>query len=671
MGPRRTKAKPDQEVIAAPAEKEGAQSAAASHYLVVARRYRPQTFGDLVGQEHVASALSNAIRHGRVGHAYLFTGARGVGKTSTARIFAKALNCQQGPAPEPCNRCEICMSISNGEDVDVLEIDGASNRGIEEIRQLRQSIAVRPSRSRYKIYIIDEVHMLTKEAFNALLKTLEEPPEHVKFIFCTTEPNKVPITILSRCQRFDFAGIRTTEIVDRLRTIAESEHVAVEDGVLDLVARKAAGSMRDAQSLLEQLLSFAADRLTLDDANRLLGLAGTDAIEAMAASLMARDAAAALTELHRLLDAGADAAILMEQLLAFYRDCLVATLGCKADVLLTLGAGQLDRASELGRSTGLHRLMASMQVLDHALARMRLVTHDRIIAELALVRLAMLDEMEDLQQILAELRSRPGRSIAPPTSTSPASAGHRHGESLSGVLSRVEPSLPKIASAPRSENESSLAAALSKETRPTFVPAAGDTSRPSRPAPPASHKTVEGGQPSAETAGIAEAPHIPQTPQPIVRQGPAENPLELWTNAVESLPVMLAEQARQFDRVAWAEGGRLTVFFRPQAEFSLNFCNRPENRTRIEAALRRSAGTHVAVEFVPAPTSSPQAKRTSGPVGHQQLFDIVQNPLVRKAIDVFGAEPTQILPPATRRPEQMPFSEEESFPSDTAGPEDD
>ena len=181
-------------------------------YVVVARRYRPQTFDELIGQEHVARGLSGAILSHRVGHAYLFTGARGVGKTSAARILAKALNCVHGPTPTPCNQCDICRSISAGDDVDVLEIDGASNRGIDEIRQLRQNVNVRPSRARFKIYIIDEVHMLTREAFNALLKTLEEPPEHVKFIFCTTEPEKIPITILSRCQRYDFAGIQADSI---------------------------------------------------------------------------------------------------------------------------------------------------------------------------------------------------------------------------------------------------------------------------------------------------------------------------------------------------------------------------------------------------------------------------------------------------------------------------
>ncbi|MCA9212148.1 MAG: DNA polymerase III subunit gamma/tau, partial [Planctomycetales bacterium] len=218
-------------------------------YVVVARRYRPQAFGDLIGQGMVAQALKNAISTDRVGHAYLFTGARGVGKTSTARILAKALNCSSGPTTEPCGTCDICLQIASGDDVDVLEIDGASNRGIDEIRQLRSNVGIRPSRSRFKVYIIDEVHMLTKEAFNALLKTLEEPPEHVKFIFCTTEPGKIPITVLSRCQRFDFSPVDTDDIARRLKFIVESEGAKAEPEALELLARRAAGSMRDSQSL--------------------------------------------------------------------------------------------------------------------------------------------------------------------------------------------------------------------------------------------------------------------------------------------------------------------------------------------------------------------------------------------------------------------------------------
>jgi len=226
------------------------EAAAPAEYTVVARRYRPQQFADLVGQEPVARALMNAIQSDRVAHAYLFTGVRGTGKTSAARILAKALNCAKGPTPTPCDQCEPCQAIAAGEDIDVLEIDGASNRRIEEIRELRQNVGTRPSRSRYKIYIIDEVHMLTREAFNALLKTLEEPPPHVKFIFATTEVDKLPLTIRSRCQRFDFTGIPSAKIVNRLKQIVAAEGKRADDDALAVVARRAGGSMRDAQSVL-------------------------------------------------------------------------------------------------------------------------------------------------------------------------------------------------------------------------------------------------------------------------------------------------------------------------------------------------------------------------------------------------------------------------------------
>src|SRR5688572_2548889 len=260
----------------------------ASEYVVVARRYRPQDFGQLVGQSQVSQALANAIATNRVGHAYLFTGARGVGKTSTARIFAKALNCVNGPTITPCGQCDICEGIASGGDVDVLEIDGASNRGIDEIRQLRSNVNIRPSRARFKIYIIDEVHMLTNQAFNALLKTLEEPPEHVKFIFCTTEADKIPITVLSRCQRFDFAPLQSQAIVERLAHICSQEGVSAEPAALQILARRANGSMRDSQSLLEQLLSFSGKALTAADVHRLLGTAQAGRLSAIAGALANR-----------------------------------------------------------------------------------------------------------------------------------------------------------------------------------------------------------------------------------------------------------------------------------------------------------------------------------------------------------------------------------------------
>ncbi len=381
-----------------------AHDQSSGHYVVIARRYRPQGFEELVGQEHVAKALQQAIASDRVGHAYLFTGARGVGKTSAARILAKALNCVHGPTPTPCNQCDVCLRVASGDDVDVLEIDGASNRGIDEIRQLRQNVAVRPSRVRYKIYIIDEVHMLTKEAFNALLKTLEEPPEHVKFIFSTTEPQKIPITILSRCQRFDFAGISSAAIQARLAQIAESEGVAVDPEALQILASRAAGSMRDSQSLLEQLLAQGSERITAHDVNDLLGIATAERLGGLVRRLVERDAAGALAELDATLQRGVEVGLLLDQLVGYFRDAMAAAVGCSAERMLYALPSQGEEVSQVARQLGLSTILAIEQILDQTAARMRVSMHGRTLVEMAVVRICQLGELDELATLMAELR---------------------------------------------------------------------------------------------------------------------------------------------------------------------------------------------------------------------------------------------------------------------------
>src|SRR3954453_6795041 len=376
----------------------------AAEYTVVARRYRPQQFAELIGQEHVAQALVNALQSGRVAHAYLFTGARGVGKTSAARILAKALNCVEGPTPTPCNKCDVCLRVTAGDDVDVLEIDGASNRGIDEIRQLRQNVAVRPSRVRYKIYIIDEVHMLTKEAFNALLKTLEEPPEHVKFIFATTEPQKIPITILSRCQRFDFAGVSSSAIQARLAQIAAAEGVAVEPEALQILASRAAGSMRDSQSLLEQLLAMGHERITASDVNHLLGIAPAERLSGLVQHLVARNASAALAELDATIESGVEVGLLLDQLVGYFRDVMTTVVGCGPDQMLYALPSQAAEVAEVGPQLGLSTVLAISQILDHTGARLRVSMPARTLVEMAIVRICQLGEMDDIAALVAELR---------------------------------------------------------------------------------------------------------------------------------------------------------------------------------------------------------------------------------------------------------------------------
>ena len=385
-------------------------------YMVVARRYRPQTFTDVIGQEHVETALTNAISSGRIGHAYLFTGARGVGKTSTARILAKALNCVNGPTTEPCGECESCRAIAAGDDPDVLEIDGASNRGIDEIRALRQGANIRPTRSRFKIYIIDEVHMLTREAFNALLKTLEEPPAHVKFIFCTTEPTKIPITILSRCQRFDFAGIRTDQIAQRLKTIIIKEGATAEEDAVEMLARRAAGSMRDGQSLLEQLLAFAPEHITVADVHSVLGTADEDFTLKIIYNLSQKNTLEVLTAFDTAMSQGRDPAIFLEQLCGYFRDLMLLLSGGTKNQFLYTSPNNEGLLREAGKSMGIQTVLAALQILDHTLDRMRFTTLGRILAELALTRIAHLADLDSISVMIHRLESG---AIAPPVQQGP------------------------------------------------------------------------------------------------------------------------------------------------------------------------------------------------------------------------------------------------------------
>jgi DNA polymerase-3 subunit gamma/tau len=368
-------------------------------YLVLARKWRPQRFEDIVGQSHVTQVLRNAIAGGRIAHAYLFTGVRGVGKTTAARVLAKALNCEQGPTGVPCNKCSQCVEITEGRSLDVFEIDGASNRGIDEVRQIIENVRYQPARSRFKIYIIDEVHQVTKDAFNALLKTLEEPPEFVKFILATTEPHRVPETILSRCQRFDFRRIQTREVIQRLKEIAAKESLAISDGALLLLAREAEGSMRDAQSLLEQILSYAAaDATAIDErlVENILGVTERRVLYDISAAVFAADARTPLDLVARVIDQGKDVTRLSRELVEHFRNLLVARLTQESrptessEQLLDLPdqeIAELRRQAATGSADSLLDYFKFMAEGDEEVARS---PYPRFALEAALVRLATL-----------------------------------------------------------------------------------------------------------------------------------------------------------------------------------------------------------------------------------------------------------------------------------------
>jgi DNA polymerase-3 subunit gamma/tau len=622
-----------------------ASDPAAPAYQVVARRYRPQRFADLVGQEHVARGLAGAIESGRIGHAYLFTGARGVGKTSAARIYAKALECPNRAAGEPCNACDTCRAIAAGQDVDVIEIDAASNRGIDEMRQLRQNVAVRPARGRYKTYIIDEVHMLTREAFNALLKTLEEPPAHVKFVLCTTEPDKLPITILSRCQRFDFQSVDAPAIARRLAQIVEAEGAAATPEALTLIARRAAGSMRDSQSLLEQLLGSATGTVGVDEVHALIGTGREEKVGAIVTALAARDPRAAIAALDEAVAGGADPGGVLEQLLQALRDCLLASVGCGAE-MMAQGSGLGVDLAAIGREAGTVTLLAMLQILDHTLARMRSSGHAAVLAEMAMVRLASLEDLDDLAEAVARVSAAgPASAVASAASAVPAT------RSAAPV---AEPTREKktthLTPAPAGDPVAEPAAAAA---RSAVVPhAAAENSPAGAVAAPQSPAPVAAGEP-AHASRTAERPR--------------EEPLGVWLRTGEAVGGLMADFAAMASRATWRDEV-LEVALPASAGQAASFLRRPEVAAKLTRALvdilgfpmRYTLVVEAAIEPAEAAAATPANGRRPGPAasgGGQAslrnsqaalLRETVEHPLVVHVRTLFDAAVRKVEPPRPR-----------------------
>ena len=357
-------------------------------YTVFALKWRPQDFETIIGQGHIVGTLKNAIQKNRLAHAYLFTGPRGVGKTSTARILAKALNCKEGPTVKPCQKCPSCLEINQGRSLDVIEIDGASNRGIDEIRALRENVKFSPSSGKYKVYIIDEVHQITPDGFNALLKTLEEPPEFVKFIFATTHPQKVMPTIISRCQRMDFRRITVIEIINQLEKIIAQEKIRIDKEVLFAIAKASDGSLRDAESILDQLVSFSQGSLTLKDAISVLGMVEQETLFAVTDKIIRKDAAGALKLFNELVNDGKDPGVFLSNLIEHFRNLMVAKVS-KADAkLVDLPQEVCERLFSQGEGIGLEEIFSAFNILIASQEMAKRLDSQRIPLEISLVRLS-------------------------------------------------------------------------------------------------------------------------------------------------------------------------------------------------------------------------------------------------------------------------------------------
>jgi DNA polymerase-3 subunit gamma/tau len=387
-------------------------------YVVLARKYRPQTLDDVVGQEHIVTMLKNAIRENRIAQSFLFVGSRGVGKTSTARILAKILNCQNRKGPEnsePCNKCDSCVEITNGNSLYVLEIDGASNRGIDEIRNLRENVKFKPAAGTFKVYIIDEVHMLTQEAFNALLKTLEEPPPHVKFIFATTEPHRVLATIISRCQRYDFRRIPSKTIAESLSTIAKKEKITIDEAALFTIAKTAEGGMRDAQSILDQIANYAEGKITLDVVEEVLGFTNEKTYLDLAGYIAERDSQQALTVIQRVVSEGKDLRDFNKGLLEVLRDIMLIKTTNAARTLIDRLEGSITALTACADLFTVEDILYCLTVLQNLVGQLRYSTFPQINTEVAIIKMTRRADMVALRELLDAVNGERGMTAKPVT----------------------------------------------------------------------------------------------------------------------------------------------------------------------------------------------------------------------------------------------------------------
>lgn len=457
----------------------------------MARKYRPQKFADVVGQEHVARTLQNAIAANRVAQAYLFCGAHGCGKTTMARLFSRALVCEKGVSADPCGECEICQSVMRGGDADVIEIDGASNNGVEQVRELRDQAAYAPTRARDKIYIIDEVHMLSVGAFNALLKTLEEPPPHVKFILATTDPQKLPTTILSRCQRFDFRLVPAAPLTGFFQTLVAKEHAEITADALAAVAAFSGGSVRDGLVLLDQLLSFGNGKVTREDVEQVRGVASAETVAGLYLAVVEKNLPQALAFIDAVAQRGTNAGEFLDQLIEFGRDLLQISATKKFDAVNAYGPAK-EALQKIGGALSLEQILLMLDVFGEARTRVkqRALSNPQVPLEMAVARLAGVDNLTSMPELLAELAGKADftASAASPSAASPsaASTGAASANAANNRLTSVAPDKTAVYKEPAAQ-PAAVAQKPAEKAAPESLPP--EKSPPTAHCPPPAEKT--------------------------------------------------------------------------------------------------------------------------------------------------------------------------------------
>jgi len=559
-------------------------------YLVLARKWRPQSFNDLVGQEHVTRTLTNAILQKRIAHAFIFSGPRGVGKTSVARILAKALNCVDGPTATPCQVCAHCREITAGNSMDVREIDGASNRGIDEIRELRENVKFSPASGRYKIYIIDEVHMLTREAFNALLKTLEEPPSHVVFLFATTELQKIPATILSRCQSHEFRIIPLKQIAEKLKQIAEAEQIAISAAGLAWIAAAGKGSLRDAQSIFDQVISYAGAEIKDSDVEDLLGLADRRFLFLLSEAVLKKDAGKCLQGINEGYRAGLDMKYFFQLLLNHFRNLLFVKIAGPDSSFFDLTEDDIARLQAQADGAARETIQRLLDILLAEEETMRRTQDPRLHLETAVVRMAYLEELVPIEEVLGRMEALE-KKLSAGTARTAAAAPNRP--------SQPAPTLPAVAD--------------------TFAPAAANHPLPSQVRE----------EPREYSAGDA---------------APEQRWVDYKSQVKKESP-SLGSNIAQGTFIGYAEGV-LTVGF--PLGFACDYVREKEHLEHLTELARPFFGDHVKFKVeVVKPDPGDQAGKPNGTArsNHDVRQEAMNHPLLQKAIDLFeGAEIREIIP---------------------------
>ncbi|MEY4704580.1 MAG: polymerase gamma and tau subunit [Nitrospirota bacterium] len=586
-------------------------------YQVSARKYRPGTFDDVIGQPHVVQTLVNSVTTKRIAQAYLFSGTRGVGKTTVARILAKALNCENGPTGTPCGTCSNCLEIAQGTSVDVMEIDGASNTSVDDVREIRENVKFAAFRGKYRVYIIDEVHMLSNSAFNALLKTLEEPPPHVVFIFATTEIHKIPATILSRCQHYNFRRIARAEIVERLRHVVEQDKIVIEERSLMALARASEGSMRDGLSLLDQAVAFGGKTIVHADLEALLGAVPQELVRAMVQAVTAQESAAALRVLAQLLDQGHDLRAYCAEVVEYLRNMLVVSvvpLPQEQQGLIESSAEDLAQMAADARSFSPEQLQELFAIFTQAEDSLRLSAHPRFVLETAAIRAT---------RLLRRAAEKPVQAVQPPTARPP-------------LQTPVRPSPPVLPARPA-------------ETTPSSRP------KPPQSKPPAIANTTS---PDVQPLGAAgEVPvSIPVTSPPNEENRPAvtlnwEQVQEEVANASSRIAAFLER-----GRFVGVDGHIVTIGFAKQEMAARGMIENPDNMAVLTSICTRLSGQTVRLRVVELTEADPpgqtmaQLRSTKEKEQRQVLFEQARaHPVVKQALEMFGAELAEVRPASSRK----------------------